>query len=289
MPIKRTIPLTAINGVAANATATINIPVGSIRYHSITLGYKTATTGGATEATMKAEITEIRLVVNGVVQRKMSPADLFNLNRQKGKAPTVSASTAIPGYLTFYFSEPQRKTNFEREATAWGTNNVNTFQIQIDIAAGASSPVLSGFALVDDVSQPMTNIVKWKKETVQVSATGVVNYTLDTSKSTDSYQDLTLVENTAGDITNILLTWEGVVMYQDDSNYAVERLNESDYTRVSGYRHIPLCGNSLNQVIPTIRKDTNGNLVKVGSFLLQTTMGAANSYVAIREVLGLPD
>jgi hypothetical protein len=41
--------------------------------------------------------------------------------------------------------------------------------------------------------------------------------------------------------------------------------------------------------VPTIRKDANGNIVQVGQFLAQLTMGGANNVTCIREVVGLPD
>jgi len=288
MALKRVVPLTSISGVAAGATATVSLPVGPLRYHRITLGYKTATSGGATEATMDSEISEIRMLINGKVQRRFSPAQLFNLNRQKGKTPTVSNSTSIPGYLTMFLAEPQHKTNTERELTVWGMLGVSTFQLEIDIAPGASSPVITGYAVIDDVPQPPQSIVKWIREVIQVSATGIVNYKLDTS-TPDSYQDVTFIEGSAGDITNLLLTWDSLPLYQDDSNIAVELLNDTDYTRVSAYRHVPLSYNSIGNAVPSIRSNGAGGIINVGNFLAQLTMGNANNVTVMREMIGKPN
>jgi hypothetical protein len=287
MAVKRVVPLNQINGVAAGATATINLPVGPRRYHQLMLGYKTATTGGATEANIAAEIKEIRMNIDGVTQRRFTPAELFNMNRIKGKTPTVSASTAIPGYLTIFLTEPERWVNAEREATCWGMNGVGSFQIEIDIDEDADSPVLSGFALIDDVLAVPAGIVKWKKEIIQVTATGEISYQLDTNRG-DSYQSLTFIEDTAGDIDAIELKWDGVQLYKDDENFAPELLNTSDFTKVSKYRHVPLSWNSLPNLVPTI-KDTKSGRMKVGEFLATLTMGAAHNVTLIREVVGVPD
>lgn len=288
MAVKRRVPLNQINGVAAGATATINLSVGPRRYHAISLGYKCANAGGATEAAMTAHLTEIRMNLDGVTQRKFSAAQLFNLNRQKGKSPTVSASTAIPGYLTIFLSEPQRKSVQEREATCWGMAGVGSFQIEIDIAAAATSPVLSGYALIDDVNEAPMGIVKWKRETIQVSAIGDLTYKLDTNKG-DSYQGLTFIEVTAGDIDALKLTWDGVPLHQDDENFAVEMANIADWTAVTKHRHIALDMNAISNLVPSVKRDANGKLLKVGEFIATFTMGAAANVTLIREVIGSPD
>lgn len=288
MAVKRRVPLNQINGVAAGATATVNLPVGPRRYHEITLGYKTATAGGATEATMGSEITEVRMNLDGVTQRRFSPAQLFNMNRQKGKVLTASASTAIPGYLTMFLAEPERKSIAQREATCWGMRGVGSFQIEIDIAAGASSPVMSGYALIDDIDEAPNGIVKWKRETIQVSATGDLTYKLDTNRG-DAYQALTFIETNAGDIDAIELTWDGVQLCKEDENFFVELMNNSDFTKVSKYRHVPVSYNSIDNNVPSIKRNPDGSLVKVGEFIAKLTMGGAANVTLLREVVGTPD
>ena len=61
------VSLPSLQGVAANATATLEIPIGPA-YHDLQLTYTTGTGGGATLVNMSAELTEFRLKVDGVVQ-----------------------------------------------------------------------------------------------------------------------------------------------------------------------------------------------------------------------------
>lgn len=289
MAVKRWVPVSQINGVAASSTATINLVTGPRRYHTIILAPTITNAGGATEANMATYFTEIRVNLEGTTQRRMSAQQLFDLNRQKGKTPTVATGTTVPGHMTLMFSEPQRKGIVEREATCWGMSGVNSFQIEIDIAAGVTGLVLKAWALIDDVDEPPMGIVKWKREIIQVSATGDLTYKLDTNKG-DSYQSLTFIEGTAGDIDGIELTWDGVQLYKDDENTVAEYLNLSDYTKVSKYRHIPLGLNVLANNVPTVKRNAQGQVIgKVGEFTAKLTMGAAANVTLIREVVGSPD
>lgn len=90
------------NAVAAGQTATLNLPATRI-YHGVRLVYTTVTAGGATQANMEAELTEIRIKVNGKVQRRLSAAHIFALNAYRGKAFET-------GLLPIFFSEPWRRT-----------------------------------------------------------------------------------------------------------------------------------------------------------------------------------
>lgn len=289
MAIKRIIPLNQISGVAAAATAFINLPTGKRKYHNIYLGIKLGNTGGATEANMATYVPEMRLNFDGTTQRKCSAQELFDMNRIKGKTPTVASGTTTPGWLTFMFAEPQRRGIVEREATAWGTLGVGSFQIEVDIATGATTPTLYGFAEVEDVAEAPMGIVKWKSETIQVSATGELTYKLDVEKG-DAYQSLTFIEGTAGDVGAIEILWDGIQLYKDDENFATELLNVSDFTKVSKYRHVPLAKNILAGSVPTRYFDKGGKVVgKVSEFVAKLTMDQAANVKLIREVVGSPD
>lgn len=171
MATRRIIPLNKIEGVTAGGTAIIDLPT-NVRYHSIFLEFDTTTAGGATEANMVAEIGEIRVLLEEITQRKASTSQLFTINRTKGVTPMVGNGTA-PGFLPIFFSEPQRLTQVAQEATAWGMLGVSDFQIEVDIKnVAGQTPKLKGFAVVDDVQEAPAGIVKWKRNTITVGATG---------------------------------------------------------------------------------------------------------------------
>lgn len=284
MAVKRWIPLNQITGVGPGSTATINLPTG-LRYHQLHFEYTTDTAGGPTEVNMETELTEWRLNIDGITQRRCSTAQLFDINRTKGKTPVVGATK---GYAPFYFSEPQRETYVAREASAWGMKGVGTFQIEVDIANVATQTcTLKGRALVDDLQEAPAGIVKWKREIIQVSATGELTYKLDSGKG-DSYQGLHFFEGTAGDIGNLRLLWDGVEIYNGDEHFYDSLLPASDYTAVAGLFHVPLDHGNPSDILPMV-VNKNGTLMRVEEFLATLTMDQAANVTLIREVVGSPD
>tara|TARA_R110002124_G_scaffold266813_1_gene433795 strand:+ start:8154 stop:9014 length:861 start_codon:yes stop_codon:yes gene_type:complete len=286
MATKRWIPLNKIEGVVAGGTAIIDLPT-NVRYHGIALQYDTSTAGGATEVNMEAEATEIRCNLEQVTQRKASAAQTFDINRTKKVDPLVGDGTK-PGFIPLLFSEPQRETQIEQEATAWGMQGVTDFQIEVDIAAGAASPQLKGFAYVDDVQEAPRGIVKWKRNTLTVGQTGETPFSLSTTGG-DSYQGLHFFEQVAGDINSILLEWDGVKMNQltEYQNAAMIDFLKA-YKVVSGNVHIPLDGNHPADALRTI-KEINGKRIPVQELIATLNMAASNNVTLIREMVGLPD
>lgn len=288
MATKRIIPLNKIEGVTAGGTATIALPT-NVRYHAIFLEYDTDTSGGATEANMETEISEIRVNIDQITQRKASAAQLFDINRTKGLTPTVGDGTA-PGFLPIIFSEQQRVTQLEKESTAWGMAGVQDFQIEVDIVNNSGqTPTLKGFAIVDDVQEAPKGIVKWKRNTITVGATGDLPHSLSTVNG-DSYQGLFFFEGSAGDIDDLLIEWDGAKVYQldqyRDNAYIAQFLK--GYEAVSGLVHIPLDNNHPADALRTV-KTVNGQNVKVQELIATLTMGGTNNVTVISELVGLPD
>lgn len=284
MAVKRKIPLTKINGVAAGATATIDLPT-NVRYHALFFQFGCSNVNGPTEANCETFLTQWRLNLNSTTQRIASTAQIFDINRTKGRSPTVGATE---GYIEFYFSEPHRESTPMQEATAWGMKGVDSFQIEVDLHSTVTAPTLTGFAIVDDVQEPPAGIVKWKRETIQVSATGDLTYRLNTDRG-DSYQGLFFFEGTAGDINNIRLEWDGVKLFDMDENDDDVYRGYIGSTTVSGCFHIPLDDNNPADAVPTVKRLPNGQLVRVQEFDATLTMGAAANVTLIREVVGAPD
>ena len=287
MATYRKIPLNKIEGVVAGGTATIDLPT-NVRYHGICLQYQTGTAGGATEANMTAEVKEVRLNFSQVTQRKASTSEIFKINESKGQSVTAG-NASKPGFIPIHFSEPQRETQLERESTAWGMLGVDDFQIEVDIDAGATNPVLKGFAIVDDVQEAPKGIVKWKKNTITIAATGEEPYSINTTGG-DSIQGLFFFENTAGDIGNLLVEWDGAKVYQLDENQDDAYINHfaNGTSVVSGVVHVPFDNNNPADALRTV-KTINGKAMPVQEIIATLNMDAANNVTLLREVVGLPD
>lgn len=184
--------LPSFSGVAASQTTTIDLPVVDT-YHKIQLTYGTATGGGANQTNMEAEITEVRLLVNGSVQRVFSGEQLFNVNAFRG----IAFATGI---IPIYFSAPWARSAAGEDAPAWHMGDVQSFQMEVDIG-GAITPTLTGIAVKEVSNLPMGPIVQWKRGVLQVAATGIVNYAGNGDR--DSILAVHGFETTAADITDV--------------------------------------------------------------------------------------
>ena len=288
MATRRKIPLNKIEGVSAGGTAIIDLPK-SVRYHGICLQYDTTTAGGATEANMEAEVGEIRVLLDEVTQRKATASQLFDINRTKGITPKVGNGTA-PGFLPVFFSEPQRISQIAQEATAWGMLGVDDFQIEVDIINNAGqTPVLKGFAVVDDVPEAPMGIVKWKRNTITVNATGEIAYSLNLVNG-DSHQGLFFFETADGDIDDVLLEWDGIKISQlteyQQAAYIAHFVNNA--VEVSGLVHVPLDDNNPADALRSV-KTINGVKQSVQEVIATLNMAAANNVTLVRELIGVPD
>lgn len=169
---------TAGGGFAAH-TVTVDIPTGPT-YHSIWVNINP----GAGK-TLTGIFNEMRLKVNGKVQRVMTADELNKLNILNGVAyASRGCYTAATEFsLPIWLAEPWRNNPAAVEGTAWGTGDVSTFQLEADIvtyaaaAAGLTAPTFS--AIVDDsvvtldgksVPRPLGAITKWFNVQIPITA-----------------------------------------------------------------------------------------------------------------------
>lgn len=287
MATRRNIPLNKIEGVTAGGTAIIDLPL-NVRYHAIFLEYHTTTSGGATLANVLAEIKEIRILIDEVVQRRMTSKELYDINRTKGIIPRVGNATT-PAYLPLFFSEPQRKTQIMQEATAWGMAGVEDFQIEIDLIDNGQTPKLKGFATVDDTQEAPAGIIKWKRNKLTVAGTGEISDKLNTVNG-DSHQALYLFEQNDGDIEDMLLEWDGIKVAQftkaQQSVYIDHFVNNA--VEVDALIHLPLDANNPADALRSV-KNVNGQLRQVQEIIYTLNMAAATDVTIIRELVGTPD
>jgi hypothetical protein len=132
--------INGINGVAVGGTASVNLPVNQ-RYHRITLF---CTDGGVAVAAASV-ITNVRILVNGVVIRDLATTDLMKLCFLNGYIPRL-------GELPLFFTEPfltGGQINEPSDVTAWDMFGQSTFQIQLTISGSATTPAVTGWSEFD--------------------------------------------------------------------------------------------------------------------------------------------
>ncbi|NIT63654.1 MAG: hypothetical protein GWO39_07655 [Gammaproteobacteria bacterium] len=270
-------PLPSAHAVAAGQTATFDLPTDR-RYHKLDIVYGTSTAGGANQTNMEAEITEARVKINGRVQRVFSAAQLFDINALNGQSFNT-------GHLPIYLSEPWRRDPAGEDALAWGMANVDTFQIEVDIDSGATSPTLGGIAVIDNVQQPLRGIIKWRRQVVPVSATGIV--TVSTlAKNAGSYARLHAFEAAAGDISDVDIEVDQLTVYDLTDDQNTEALDDQGLSPQADVFHIIFDDTQRVQDALSMAK-ANGQ--PVAELRLDFNMAAASSFTLLSEILGNPD
>lgn len=161
---KLTTRMPSFEGVSAGATATLRLPIGRT-YEKLILSYS-----GVTLPQMK----EIRLVGNGKTIRRYVGASLLDAINQ------FDRQNAAAGILTLNLTRPGLITKAGREDTLLGTGvrpseqfpvTLTTLQLEIDIDAAATAPVLSCKA-VQSSPRPLDKVLKVRRFGYAPSASG---------------------------------------------------------------------------------------------------------------------
>jgi len=156
-----TLKMPSATGVAAGQTATFSLPIGRT-YHSLLLTYTGVTL---------AQMTEIRLVANGKVMRRITGGtrqDTFN------KFCLLSAANGI---LTIPLDRPGMRLKDGEEFTALGTGmpgdpqQVVNLALEIDIDPAAAAPALSLKAIQSE-PRPFGLIAKYREFSHNPAAAG---------------------------------------------------------------------------------------------------------------------
>lgn len=265
--------LSAPNVVAAGSTSVFTLPTDR-RYHTLFLHTK----AGQNQAAIEADITKIRLKINEIVIRSFTPNQLFTINAMNGQAFTNSL-------IPIFFSEPWARTKGDEDILAWGMSNVNSFQIEVDIAGGAAAPELSGFAETDEVQEPFAGIVSWYDSSVDVTATGVKQFSPSIRKQRELLKALHCFEAADGDITNLRISLDNLEIYNLSATDNLQLLavkGIADQNGVISFR--PDRDRRLENYLPLMK--ANGS--EVSEYKVEATMANASTFRYIQEVYGTP-
>ncbi len=204
--MRRIAELGSFQNVVAGSKATLDLPVDR-RYHGLKIGYRNGAGGtAATRAEMASEITLIRLLLDGVVQWELSASQLFAMLDVHGYPVT-------DGVLPLHFSEPWRRSPQGEDNLAWAVRGeVRTFQVEIEIAAGAVSPSLECFCEFDNIDAPLAPIRKFTRQQVPVAATGL--HTLDQIPGIGNLHALHAFEAASGDVKSIRAELEQQIVFE---------------------------------------------------------------------------
>lgn len=276
--MRELISTNSFNAVGAGQTATLELPVGDLAYHSLQVVYGTGTAGGASQANMESEITGVRIKIDGKVQRTFTAEQLFDINAVKG----VGFNTGI---LPILFSEPQLRTVAGEEALSWGTGDISTFSLEIDIDSGATSPTLSAKAEVSRVRRPMGPIVKWKRFTVPITASGIRNLT--NLPKADAYFALHAFST---DIDDVEVQVDQREVFKATTAEMDALYDKHGVTLPTGLTSILFnYEQQVSSALPMRVPLGGNNSRQVSEFRIDFNMSAANTFTLMTETVGLRD
>lgn len=99
----------------------------------------------ATKAQLQAQVSNIRVVVDGVVKFELSGTDAIYL-AEYYRPNCVGATGIIP----IFFARPWMEDLRNQDAPAYGLAGVDSFAVEITLAGGAAINAIQGFAYTTD-------------------------------------------------------------------------------------------------------------------------------------------
>lgn len=270
----------SFSSVGAGQTATIDLPATGV-YYDCTLEYRESGSLAA-KADTEAAITEIRVKINGEVQRRYSAEELYDLNQYHGISPQ-------DGYLPIFFAEPWMRDPISEDALAWGMNDVQSFQIEVDIDSGATSPTLSAVATKTRENRNLGAIKKIRKFNVSVAGTGITNF--QTLPRLDSYCAL---HAHSANIDDVKVTVDNVEIFDlTDDQVEQHTMNQPELTPISGWFHVDFSPTRrIQDLLPMVSPkevDKNGRVKsaqRVQDFQVDFNMSSAASFDLLTETIG---
>ena len=292
--MKRIKPLPTASGVAVGKTATFDVPVGP-RYH--TLWLEVADTA---KDTFDSIIGDIRLKVNGKVQRTMSAAQLDDLNALMGPQYAaimeLDGGGAGPGHISksrlpIFLAEPWRKQAAVADGLAWGTGDVSSFQIEVDLAAAAAGVTLDGYAEVDYAlvkdsqgaeNQPKMGVIsKWFRTYIAINGT---SQDVTTLPRRDFYQQISLFDPS---ISNVIVETDSII--QRDVTFQRNKVILTSREMVPDDSQFDIVFDYDDLITSGLPMVVNGRPVSDFQVRLTLSDGTARNIPAIIQRLGPPE
>lgn len=267
--------LPSFNGVAAGQTATVQIPLGAT-YHDITLEYRESGTL-ANQATLEAAIEKVIVKLNGKAVRTLTSEQLIDIYAHYGVAFT-------DGFLPIYFAEPWARNAASEEGLAWGTNNLQSFSVEVQIASGATSPTLEAVCTKTLDSRPLGAIKKFTPFNVPVAAIGVNNF--QTLPRIDSYVALHCHSANIDDVEVQVDNLESYFL--TEAQMQQDLGNNPTLSAIAGWFHVQFNPRQrIEDFLRMVQLNDRGQPVRaVQDFRVNFNMGSATSFDLIAETIG---
>lgn len=252
----------SFNTVTAGETATCNLPVG-LTYDAILLNVATAGTA-LTEAQMRSFIDEVRIVVDGDVKITASGAELLDINKNNKVKIT-------DGVFPIIFSDPNARTPNGESDMAWGTADVSTFSVEVDLNSSWTSPTLK--AKAEQSAPTPLGLHKTLRRFGRVAGgTGVIE---EANLPRGGY-GLVALHYTTANIGNVEVEINNKIVHESDAEDRAFLQEKNGYAPQAGVTHIRM----LNT-----RRVSDSVPLNVQDFRVRTDHTDTGSYNILMERL----
>lgn len=220
--------------LASSQVATLQIPVGS-KIQSLGLIFYTSGGVPVTEAQIRAEISLIRLTINGRDVVNAPPAQILDLYEALGPS-RVGVNTAVAGVIELNIGRLVFVDPAVRDLVGFGTADVASIQVQV--TAGTLSAIASVKALSQrsPVAENLGTYCKFVNYPQSFNSTG--EHTVDTlPRDSNSAYLLTMIDDGAsGTITYSECRLNGMnITEKQDSAISALFASNKGFTQPSGY------------------------------------------------------
>ncbi|MDG1286319.1 MAG: major capsid protein P2 [Rickettsiales bacterium] len=262
----------------AGEITTLDVQLGRT-YRDILIKYTESGTL-VTEANMILAIEEVNIKVNGKSVRRET-AESIIMRQKLHKIPYVD------GFLKLEFAEEWAEAIFGQETPAFGTNNVQSLQIDVKIATGRTAPAISATAQVTVEAQPrnLGLIKKVTKHIVPVAQVGTHNLT-----TLPRLENIVAIHCKSGDIDSFKVLAEGYEAQEltvEENDARIELTG--DLAPQSGW--VSIMFNKTNRIddyLPVYKQRAGGNkgeLQNIASLQIDFEMSAATPFPIFVETL----
>lgn len=206
---RATYQLPGFNGVASGAlNAQASLQVGNMIYDSIAISITKAGALVALGAPLDTDIKEVRIVADGRVLRRFTPALLLSYLQTSGLTDGLTSDGATAACSMYIpFTDITRPTVQGQESTALGTADVKQLLVQLDFNATGAVYTASGTAQGRIGSKSVRFFETWQIETLPL-VNGVAN--VNTLSTVDDYLGLIIGSGTA---TRVRVTVDTNLVY----------------------------------------------------------------------------
>jgi hypothetical protein len=274
------------DATGTGAVLTVTAAVGVITAFTVT------TSGTPSPINPATMLTSIRLLVNGVNMRDITPGNVIAISQANGYLPLL-------GNLPIFFTAPWRTSNVHNEISSWDMNGQSTFQVQIGISGTVTSPGVTGVYIFDynRNAVPVAGNPNQLQAFLQPVSQHQFSFPLvagrnDLNQLPFSYPIARLWFNTvtAGNITQVEIYQDGNKIFEATTSQMLEQYSEWGFClNTSGNTTIPN-GNTLGApfaaaYISDPDQRPEKALSVQNSFIVRITVTAADTLTIVQEML----